>query len=1325
MRMRMARSLAGALAGAALIVAARGTAHAQQLDVNPPLPNVLLLVDNSGSMERMIDGSVPEDTAANACNISESDCTVNTATQTTTCFAATSAPAPPPANRWNTLVTALTGSMAGGGQPSCIAMSRAPGSTFASEYSIAGVAPYDQGYYLRYHRMVSLGGTKTPCVFAPGNLPGSINNSTGVGPSKFGIPGNATDFPANAIVTRPYGQTAVNSTSCAFGQNPDGVLDTYAPLMRFGLMTFDQDPDPGIGVTTSSPQQVLSPPFNGMWSYFQGWNGVGSSAPAVGAPVGCTTSPTPLFEVGARNPAAPPWEGRMMPFPTVSQDTTNLQSVLLATRPYGATPIAGMFSDAQYYLWKDSAGPNDATNGDQLVRGGCRKQYIILLTDGVPNLDLQPNCGSTCPYPTPDQTALTLSTGVGGAPKVTTYVIGFAVSQFADGAKQVVCSQLDPTGTACTNPTSQYAACCELQKIAVAGGTQHAYFADTAGALQAALKAILDDIASSSTTRTTPAFSPSVANVVYDSSSPNATSTALYSAAFYPSIGVPWSGTVQRQRYVCTATGSAAAPLSTTAGDDFAANLNTAGTPATRMFAAVQPDPFGGSSNPPNPTATIRPFYQTPSTGGGDKIAHYGGTLYINQASNVIPNISDSSLQVGANSCQYTSNAGLGSRFMTADQCASMVLSFTFAQGSVLNNAPPSDFSFVRRDTDAFGDVFHSTPAVVGPPGSLLRDDGYVAFRTQLAARESMVYVATNDGLLHAFWADENRLENNERWALLPPAAMPQLVTSYPATDKFLLDGPPIVKDVVWDRSLSSFGAASSWHTTLVAGFGPSQRGYYAVDVTNPKITSPYSGKPAVTPVTGGGPVFLWQLVDLPSLAPNVNFPIFAAHSATPAITSLFMDPGDGKGTREIGVAILPGGSNFGPPSWSPPAPGGSSGTGCGRISTSTTSNSEPPSTLSTNYAARGTVRCWGSSGQKTDPVPGRAVAVVRLDTGEILRVFMRKSDVTTPSPYVTDTLAQQSRVIDTPLDSPMTGTPAVYPGDVGSDATKVFIADADGTIWKFDLSSINPSSWTGEMFLDLYNPSVDARTSAWADGQPVMVPPVLSLNQDATLVLNVGTGTQDTFDANGLYYVYSISEKVYPLDSKLRAQVNWYLASSVPSAQGAMGLGERVSGPMTVFDGTFYFATYRAPSGNTPTCSGGDAFLWGLDFVTASDKTHPENGGIPRLNPPPPASQPSPPLGHFEPSAMTPALAPAGAVIPGVTIQATAPCSQKGASGSDQYVGGATHQGFGSFSPPSFSLYAPVAAKGSGGAATSSINIALPTPLAPTVIDSWAAVIE
>ena len=112
MRMRIVQVLVAAWSGLALSMVAAGDARAQgQTDVNPPLPNVLLLVDNSGSMERMIDGTLPEATPENACDIS--NCIVTGgAPPTTTCTVATRSsplttfPAP---NRWNNVLQALTG----------------------------------------------------------------------------------------------------------------------------------------------------------------------------------------------------------------------------------------------------------------------------------------------------------------------------------------------------------------------------------------------------------------------------------------------------------------------------------------------------------------------------------------------------------------------------------------------------------------------------------------------------------------------------------------------------------------------------------------------------------------------------------------------------------------------------------------------------------------------------------------------------------------------------------------------------------------------------------------------------------------------------------------------------------------------------------------------------------------------------------------------------------------------------------------------------------------------------------------------------------------
>src|ERR1700760_2231123 len=111
---------AALVAGAGPIALPPGSAEAQ-LDINPPIPNVMLLVDTSGSMENMIDGTAPEDNAANRC-------VPNTAT---------------PMNRWSTLVSVLTGTIE---NYSCSSQPR--DATFSAEYALNGQPPYDLGYYL-------------------------------------------------------------------------------------------------------------------------------------------------------------------------------------------------------------------------------------------------------------------------------------------------------------------------------------------------------------------------------------------------------------------------------------------------------------------------------------------------------------------------------------------------------------------------------------------------------------------------------------------------------------------------------------------------------------------------------------------------------------------------------------------------------------------------------------------------------------------------------------------------------------------------------------------------------------------------------------------------------------------------------------------------------------------------------------------------------------------------------------------------------------------------------------------------------------------------
>jgi type IV pilus assembly protein PilY1 len=1237
-------------------------AAAQTVDVNPPLPNTLILLDNSGSMEKMIDGTDPE----------SSNATCSPGVQT----------AP---NRWGAAVQALTGDIAP--YYSCYAMPRTRNSEFDLEYRINGKVPYDIDYFLKFHRPASGSSAATACLVAPGYLPGSPVGQ-GVGTPPKGAGGLATDFPGNAISTRLASGAA---GSCTFNQFSNGVLDSARDMVRFGLMTYDQDPAEGVGVgSTMSVGDTPLSPFDGQWSYYPGWkNGSGGLS---GKPADCTVAS--LFELGARNPAAPPWEGRLMQFPSstatiaqVQAQNDRIQLAINALRPYGATPTAALFEDAKYYLWSDPDGPQQT---DSYVQGDCRDEYVIFISDGAPNQDLRPACASApidpqkpgvCPYRLPEDTAAELATGGANKHKVKTFVIGFAVSSVQDGNTLVQCSSLVNNATlssVCSDPSKQatYGACCTLQKIALAGGTGNAYFADTAGDLNKALGAIIANIAKNVTTRTLPAYSPVVSN---PSVNPNAkvTNAAMFLSSFAPIPGKPWVGTVQRQRYQCTFNNNAyTVPppvVDPTEGDDFAANLNLPGTQSKRSFRSVLADAV---SSVPQSSATLRPSISAslPGVHGDDKLGTLGGTLVGSNASALKSSLTPAALNINGTSCPNSTNT----QYLTAASCRNLALNFTLGEPST-DAMPDFTFSpFAARTGFVMGDIYHSTPAVVGPPSANLADESYRTFASLTATRKTVLYTATNDGLLHAFDTDvtKNNREDGELWSFLPPAVLPKLLSSYPGSHQLLLDGAPIVKDVVFDRSkaANSLLLASNWHTALVAGFGSGNRGYYALDVTDPSPSSDLTK----------GPKFLWQLTDMPNYQSQPQRQLFGQHGATPAITTIFADL-DGTGAHEIGVAILPGGSD-GPPT----------GAACDRMGT--VGQDAAPS----GYPRRNKVRCWAASGQ---PVAGRSVTVVRLDTGEVLRVFGRQADL--PQALID---ADRVGAVETPLDSPMTGIPVVYPSTPGSVAQKAFIGDEDGTIWRFDFTSTNPKDWKGELFYDAYNTTLDNAATNWNDGQPIPIPPVIALNRNGGLVVAIATGDQETYTPSGKNFVASLTEKSN--GTKLVADLNWY----VPFTNG-----ERVSGPMTIFDSTLYFSTYAPPS-NAGVCAGGTAKMWGHDFVLPQDTTDLSLGGKYRLQPPsnPP---PSPPQ-YIVPATYDPTLA--GKLIPGVSVNVTPACADTSGSINDQYTGGA-HTIANYVTPGNYQLVAQVGGKNqsNSGASNATFTVALPAPRNVSIVDSWASIVE
>ena len=204
------------------------------------------------------------------------------------------------------------------------------------------------------------------------------------------------------------------------------------------------------------------------------------------------------------------------------------------------------------------------------------------------------------------------------------------------------------------------------------------------------------------------------------------------------------------------------------------------------------------------------------------------------------------------------------------------------------------------------GDVFHSSPVLVGPPNQFAYFSanlhGYADFQETYKRRRRVLYFGANDGLYHAVDAGGwNRTPTQcdldtdgvtrkacfdlgtgaEVFAYAPRSIM-QIFK--PLKDKiglqtkrmeWTVDGPASAADVFIDSNHSGTPTAASraWHTVLVGGMregssfegtsgaapADSQGSYYALDVTQPDaLTTDSNGKPVtIIPATFNAPLCL------------------------------------------------------------------------------------------------------------------------------------------------------------------------------------------------------------------------------------------------------------------------------------------------------------------------------------------------------------------------------------------------------------------------------------------------------------------------------------
>jgi type IV pilus assembly protein PilY1 len=293
--------------------------------------------------------------------------------------------------------------------------------------------------------------------------------------------------------------------------------------------------------------------------------------------------------------------------------------------------------------------------------------------------------------------------------------------------------------------------------------------------------------------------------------------------------------------------GAILADIENTAGSRAGAALQTVnltGTSANAYRVTFEPG-WGGTVSKVNvDPSTLAEIPPAPwQVGGGKDVTNPTDTLY----QQLTPTIDKPTPWYSARNIvtMHTNGTPIPFRFDQLSAAQQDVLApgqpdrglqvLEYLRGSAANEGTAT-LNF-RTRISPLGDIVNASPRFVGKPNlpyQDFNDPGYSAFKTAQTGRSGMVYVAANDGMLHAF-ADSNGVE---KFAYIPRAlfrtsenaglaaltlkegALP------PFVHHFYVDSTPKVVDV-------DFGS-QNWHTILVGGLGKGGNAYYALDVTSP-----------------------------------------------------------------------------------------------------------------------------------------------------------------------------------------------------------------------------------------------------------------------------------------------------------------------------------------------------------------------------------------------------------------------------------------------------------------------------------------------------------
>lgn len=491
------------------------------------------------------------------------------------------------------------------------------------------------------------------------------------------------------------------------------------------------------------------------------------------------------------------------------------------------------------------------------------------------------------------------------------------------------------------------------------------------------------------------------------------------------------------------------------------------------------------------------------------------------------------------------------------------------------------------------GDILHSKPLIINYNSYIFTEDN----EADTAVNKTMIFVGSNDGMLHAF----RDADGQEMWSFIPDNIIPELKELTSGSHPYYMDSSPVA--YIYDKDgdgnigpvaetmtgdIDPFSVTDNGQDDKVILLFGQRRGgnaYYALDVTDPL-----------------NPKFLWKFDNTTTDGSgNVLFPHLGQTWSEPQLHLMKI------GIQRKIVAFIGAGydteedSRFGA-TFNFPSPLDPQ-VGDGNVTSAPDINPNNPLTSRPDAKGRGVyafeVATLNSSGVPTIPTVPTKIWGYTASNDSWLKVAI-PSDITV-------------------LDS-----------DFDGYADRLYVGDLGGRLWRFSVGSTDPANWTGRVIFwaganegrkIFYRPSVVQEPGYWmvAFGTGDRAHPLNTAVVDRLyMIKDMGQNTAGTvvnyptnsnlIDVTGnelqLETTTASEQQDILNDLTSNTTFGWYIDLDRLNEEDVHG-GEKVLASPLIFNKVAYYTTYMATASSalsTDPCVVGNlgiSRLYAVDYKT------------------------------------------------------------------------------------------------------------------------------